>query len=181
LALDVLVNGKRVAGVPGVQGVGWNARKRVLTLIPLYYCITAALNAALLLAGVQMVGWNARTRVLTLGEARARNEHTLIGIGEHEQVLQLQLRNDAIAAGLVVELEQLCNRATFPSVEWRSDASAVGCHALGGGGGAGLQSPVYLNQSPVCHVCAHVMAISDGNAGAVAAPTPNFLILVHDT
>jgi hypothetical protein len=181
LALDVRVNGERVAGVPGVQGVGWNARKRVLTLILLYYCFTTALNAALLLAGVQMVGWNARTRVLTLGEARARNEHTLMGIGEHKQVLQLQLRNDAIAAGLVVELEQLCNRATFPSVEWRSDASAAGCHALGGGGGAGVQSPVCLNQSPVCHVCAHVMTISDRNAGAVAAPTPNFLILVHDT
>ena len=83
--------------------------------------LTVSINGDPMADAVQAVQWNARKRVLTL--------HT-----EHKSTAHnVQLRHDAVAGGLVVQLAQICSSSQRSGVPWRGDppsASPV-CHTHG--------------------------------------------------
>ena len=64
---------------------------------------------------VQSLRWNVRQSKLLL-----ENAFTLGGGIVHS----VQLRSDAVAAGFVVQLEQLCGRTQAPAVRWLGDAAS---------------------------------------------------------
>ena len=97
-------------------------------LLPSPSLLDVLIDGELAIQSVEAIRWNSSHSVMTMEK------------GPAQESLNLHLRNDVVAAGLVIELQKMCALAKLPGIAWCGDAAS---------------------RSPVCHVQGHVpMSIS---------------------